>query len=73
MNQERAYHASPAKALIRASRNSRMPVVGSRGLGGISEMVLGSVSDQCVRHAHCRYSWPGGPKTKSPPAATIDG
>jgi Universal stress protein family len=53
MNQERAYHASPAKALIRASRNSRMLVVGSRGLGGISEMVLGSVSDQCVRPAHC--------------------
>jgi nucleotide-binding universal stress UspA family protein len=49
----RAYHASPTKALIRASRNSRMLVVGSRGLGGISEMVLGSVSDQCVRHAQC--------------------
>lgn len=48
-----AYHAGPAQSLIEASRNARMLVVGSRGLGGLSEMVLGSVSDQCVRHAHC--------------------
>jgi nucleotide-binding universal stress UspA family protein len=49
----RAYHAGPAQALIKASREARMLVVGSRGLGGFREMVLGSVSDQCVRHAHC--------------------
>jgi len=49
----RAYHAGPAKSLIEASRDARMLVVGSRGLGGFSEMVLGSVSDQCVRYAHC--------------------
>src|SRR5215218_8861203 len=28
-------------------------VVGSRGLGGISRTMLGSVSDSVVRHAHC--------------------
>jgi nucleotide-binding universal stress UspA family protein len=28
-------------------------VVGSRGLGGIRRMMLGSVSDSVVRHAHC--------------------
>jgi len=49
----RAYHAGPVTTLIRASREARMLVVGSRGLGGFREMVLGSVSDQCVRHAHC--------------------
>lgn len=49
----RAYHASPARALITASQDARMLVVGSRGVGGLREMVLGSVSDQCVRHASC--------------------
>lgn len=49
----RAYHSGPAASLIQASRDARMLVVGCRGLGGIQEMVLGSVSDQCVRHAHC--------------------
>jgi nucleotide-binding universal stress UspA family protein len=27
--------------------------VGSRGLGGISRALMGSVSDSVVRHAHC--------------------
>ena len=41
------------RSLIEASRDARMLVVGSRGVGGLREMVLGSVSDQCVRHAPC--------------------
>ena len=49
----RAYHAGPARALITASQDARMLVVGSRGVGGLREMVLGSVSDQCVRYAAC--------------------
>ena len=49
----RAYHAGPVKSLIDASRDARMLVVGSRGVGGLREMVLGSVSDQCVRYASC--------------------
>ena len=49
----RAVHAGPAKSLIEISRGARMLAVGSRGLGGLAGMVLGSVSDQCVRHATC--------------------
>lgn len=49
----RAYHGNAAKSLIEASRGARMLVVGSHGLGGFAEMVLGSVSDQVVRYATC--------------------
>lgn len=49
----RAVHSSAAKSLIDISRNARMLVVGSRGRGGLAGMLLGSVGDQCVRHAAC--------------------
>jgi nucleotide-binding universal stress UspA family protein len=49
----RAVHAGPAKCLIDTSRDARMLVVGSRGRGGLAGMLLGSVSEQCVRHAAC--------------------
>lgn len=49
----RAVHSSAAKGLIEISRDARMLVVGSRGRGGLVGMLLGSVGDQCVRHATC--------------------
>ncbi|KGJ79428.1 hypothetical protein GY21_05305 [Cryobacterium roopkundense] len=49
----RVVHSGAAKGLIEISRPARMLVVGSRGHGGFTGMLLGSVSDQCVRHATC--------------------
>jgi nucleotide-binding universal stress UspA family protein len=42
-----------AAALIRASRDATMLVVGQRGHGAVAELILGSVSHQCVLHGEC--------------------
>lgn len=43
----------PAPALVDASRGAALLVVGSRGLGEFTGMLLGSVSEHCAAHAHC--------------------
>ena len=44
---------SPIDMLLEMSHESTMVVMGSRGLGGLSGMVLGSVSGAVVSHAAC--------------------
>lgn len=43
----------PAPVLIGASRGAELLVVGSRGHGEFAGMLLGSVGEHCVTHAHC--------------------
>jgi nucleotide-binding universal stress UspA family protein len=43
----------PAGVLIRESENASLLVLGSRGGGGFTEMLLGSVSGYCSHHAKC--------------------
>jgi nucleotide-binding universal stress UspA family protein len=43
----------PGKALIAASEGAEMLVVGSRGLSGLRELTMGSVSNECAHRARC--------------------
>ncbi|MHB0929619.1 MAG: universal stress protein [Candidatus Nanopelagicales bacterium] len=43
----------PAHVLIEASRGATMLIVGSRGHGGFTGLLLGSVSSACAEHAKC--------------------
>lgn len=45
--------SSPAPALLEAADGADLLVVGSRGHGAFSGMLLGSVSQHCVTHSPC--------------------
>ncbi len=44
---------NPAQALLDAAKGADLLVVGSRGHGGFTEALLGSVGQHCVHHAEC--------------------
>lgn len=43
----------PARALMHSARGADLLVVGSRGRGGFTGLLLGSISQQCAQHAPC--------------------
>ena len=48
-----AIHGPPAQVLIDMAANSELLVVGSRGRGGFTGLMLGSVSQQCAQGTPC--------------------
>ncbi len=46
----------PVEALLRHARGARLVVVGSRGLGGVRAMLLGSVGREMLQRAPCQVA-----------------
>lgn len=51
--ERRVVEGRPAAVLVAESRDADLLVVGSRGHGGFTELLLGSVSQQASHHAEC--------------------
>src|SRR6185312_17398362 len=61
--------ADAVPALIEESDNARLIVLGSRGLGGFSGILIGSTAVALVAHGHCPVAVIRGTKPEeSPPA-----
>ncbi len=49
----KAVNGFPVEELIGASKDADVIVLGSRGAGGFTRLMLGSVAGQVAQHAHC--------------------
>jgi nucleotide-binding universal stress UspA family protein len=51
--EQRVVQGAPAAVLVEQSRDADLLIVGSRGHGGFTQLLLGSVSQQCAHHSEC--------------------
>ena len=49
--EQRVVQGAPAAVLVEQSRDADLLIVGSRGHGGFTQLLLGSVSQQCAHHS----------------------
>jgi len=49
----KAVHGFPVEELISAGKGADMLVLGSRGAGGFTRLLMGSTAGQVTQHAHC--------------------
>ena len=49
----KAVHGFPVEELVEASKQADVVVLGSRGVGGFTRLLMGSTAGQVVQHAHC--------------------
>lgn len=61
---------SPVTALVQESQHAELVVLGSRGLGGFTGLLVGSTAVSIVAHAHCPIVVVRGKTPHDPPPAT---
>ena len=61
---------SPVTALVQESRHAELVVLGSRGLGGFTGLLVGSTAVAVVAHAHCPIVVVRGRRPHDPPPVT---
>jgi hypothetical protein len=60
-----------AAVLVEESRAATMIVLGDRGLGGFTGLLVGSVAVQLAAHAHCPFSSSGGGGRPPAPSSSV--